>query len=117
MGITMIFGVWEVEFCGDAGGATTVGPIMVGATVGVDVGVFVGAVVVTGEVELEVVGAVVGEGDTMDGFEEVDGAGAEESEGEGADDGAGAITGDALVEDAGSDIWEEDALFLSAPCG
>jgi hypothetical protein len=112
----MIFGVWEVEFCGDAGGATTVGPIMVGATVGVEVGVLVGAVVVTGEVELEVVGAVVGEGDTIEGLEEVEGAGAEERDGEGAEDGAGAITGEALVEDAGSDIWEEEALFLSCPC-
>jgi hypothetical protein len=71
IGTTMILGVWDVEFCGAAaaaGGATTVGPIMVGELVGAVVGAVFGAFVVTGEV------VVLGDGDTIDGVLEVFGA-------------------------------------------
>jgi hypothetical protein len=118
----MIFGVCEVEreveFWGGAVGATTVGPIMAGATVGVEVGEFVGAVVVTGDVEVvgAVLGALFGEGATIDGLDEVVGVGAEEKLGAGAEEkfGVGAITGDALVEEAGSDIWEDEVFVRSS---
>jgi hypothetical protein len=71
IGTTMILGVWDVEFCGAAaaaGGATTVGPIMVGELVGAVVGAVFGAFVVTGEV------VVLGDGATIDGVLAVFGA-------------------------------------------
>ncbi|MDR1128251.1 MAG: hypothetical protein LBL20_02980, partial [Treponema sp.] len=60
IGTTIILGVWDVEFCGGeaaAGGATTVGPIIVGELVGEVVGAVFGAFVVTGAV------VVLGAGD------------------------------------------------------
>jgi hypothetical protein len=71
IGTTMMLGVWDVEFCGAAaaaGGATTVGPIMVGELVGAVVGAVFGAFVVTGEV------VVLGDGATIDGVLAVFGA-------------------------------------------
>jgi hypothetical protein len=71
IGTTIILGVWDVEFCGAAaaaGGATTVGPIMVGELVGEVVGAVFGAFVVTGAV------VVLGDGDTIDGVLAVFGA-------------------------------------------
>jgi hypothetical protein len=71
IGTTIMLGVWDVEFCGAAaaaGGATTVGPIMVGELVGEVVGAVFGAFVVTGAV------VVLGDGDTIDGVLAVFGA-------------------------------------------
>jgi hypothetical protein len=87
---------------------------MAGATVGVEVGELVGAVVVTGDVEFDVAGWDVGAGDTIDGLDDVVGVGAEENGDEGIEADEGAITGEALVEDAGSDIWAEDEFCLSS---
>jgi hypothetical protein len=98
IGTTMILGVWDVEFCGAAaaaGGATTVGPIMVGELVGAVFGAFV----VTGAV------VVLGDGDTIDGVLAVFGAvvgavvGAEAMVG--AVVGKAAITGEVPPPDAG----------------
>ena len=63
MGITMMFGTWDVEllveFRGGELGETTVGPIIVGAVLGATVGDDVFVVGVIGELVVGVTGEVV----------------------------------------------------------